>query len=239
MAKSSQKVAHETQPVVHKVEEPQVVVQPEETQTDTFEPHKTEYEQLVVRLEQAQTELKTLKGELQKFYSSMVKDYKKANKGRRHQKHGRSPTGFSKPGVVPARLRTLLNISENEHFTRPDVTNKFYAYVDEHELRDKDDGRILRVNDNVAKAFGLTSEQVKNINSYKKPENGKIEKNQGLNFYNVQRYIASEYKDKLVAVNSLEVNKTSGTDSHVEVEVEDTTVEHAKHSKGRGKKLTA
>lgn len=238
MAKTSKKAVQEFQQVVNKVVEPVVeldpVVQPEpEVQDDKLEPRKSEFEQLITRLEQAQSELKTLKSDLSRFYNLVTKDFKKANKGRRRINRERSPTGFGKAGVVPEGLRTLLGISENEHMTRPDVTNKLYSYLDEHKLRDEDDKRIMRADASVAKAFGLTVEQVKSINSYKKDENGKVEKNKGLNFYNIQKYVASIYKGKPIEFETTE-DVSSGEETQEE-KVAEQVIEPQPKAKGRGK----
>lgn len=224
MAKSSKKVVQETK-VIDTINDTDVqeVQEMQGGQDDKFEPRKTEFEQLITRIEQSQSELKTLKADLHKFYGLVSKDFKKANKGRRRANRERSPTGFGKASVVPSELRTLLGISETENMTRPDVTKKLYAYLDEHKLRDADDNRIMRVDAAIAKAFGLTAEQVKTINSYKKPEEGKIEKDKGLNFFNIQRYVAALYKGSVA--------------TKVETEVETET--ETKQPKGRGKKATA
>ena len=217
--------------VVEKVEEAPVATQPEtEVQDVQAEPRKAEFEQLVARLEQSQTELKTLKAELHKFYNLMAKDFKKANKGRRRPNRERSPTGFGKAGVVPVGLRTLLGIAETEQMTRPDVTNKLYTYLDEHKLRDAEDKRIIRADAGIAKAFGLTTEQVKSINAYKKNESGKVEKNKGFNFYNIQRYVAALYKGKPITFEVDETEVFSG---------EEVQTEQQKQAKGRGKKVVA
>jgi chromatin remodeling complex protein RSC6 len=242
MAKSSKNVVqeiHQNAKVVNKTEETLVAHTEEQTQPELYEPRKVEYELLVSKLEQTQTDLKTLKAELHKFYSLMAKDFKKANKGRRRANRERSPTGFGKAGEVPVGLRTLLGIEETEHMTRPDVTNKLYAYLDDHQLRDNQDKRIMRADDSIAKAFGLTAEQVKSINSYKKSENGKVEKNKGLNFYNIQRYVAALYKGKPIVVDLVETGDTSDTETHVEeTHVVQTPVEQPKQTKSRAKKAT-
>jgi chromatin remodeling complex protein RSC6 len=152
------------------------------------------FENLMTKVEATISELKTLKAEFTKYHKHVEKELAKANKGRRSSNRVRSPTGFGKPCAVPEGLRTLLGIEENKHLTRPEVTNMLYAYLDNNNLRDKDDKRIMRTNPALSKAFGLTPEQVKSINDYQKDEDGKVEKNKGLNFYNIQKYVASLYK---------------------------------------------
>lgn len=198
MAKTSKKAVQEVQQV-------QVANKADETdvQVDAVEPEVQDekailrlahYEELIGKIESTLSELKTLKIDLGKFHKLVEKDIAKANKGRRRVNRERSPTGFGKAGIVPEGIRSLLGIAEDKHMTRPEVTNMLYAYLDEHKLRDPEDKRIMRTNPSLSKAFGLTPEQVKGINTYKKDEAGKVEKNKGLNFYNIQKYVAALYK---------------------------------------------
>jgi chromatin remodeling complex protein RSC6 len=201
MAKSTKKAVQEVQQVDNKAVDTDVqvdVVEPEVMDEKTAL-RLAHYEELVSKIENTLSELKSLKTDLGKFHKLVEKDIAKANKGRRRVNRDRSPTGFGKAGVVPEGLRTLLGISEDKHMTRPEVTNMLYAYLDEHKLRDPEDKRIMRTNPALSKAFGLTPEQVKSINSYKKDEAGKVEKNKGLNFYNIQKYVAALYKGQPIA----------------------------------------
>jgi len=201
MAKISKKAVQEVQQVVNKAVDTDVqvdVVEPEVLDEKTAL-RLAYYEELVGKIENTLSELKTLKTDLGKFHKLVEKDITKANKGRRRVNRDRSPTGFGKAGVVPEGIRTLLGISEDKHMTRPEVTNMLYAYLDEHKLRDPEDKRIMRTNPALSKAFGLTPEQVKSINTYKKDEAGKVEKNKGLNFYNIQKYVAALYKGQQIA----------------------------------------
>ena len=200
MAKPSKKAVQEVQQVVDKAIDTDVqvdVVEPEVLDEKTAL-RLAHYEELVGKIENTLSELKTLKTDLGKFHKLVEKDITKANKGRRRVNRDRSPTGFGKAGVVPEGIRSLLEISEDKHMTRPEVTNMLYAYLDEHKLRDPQDKRIMRTNPALSKAFGLTPEQVKSINTYKKDESGKVEKNKGLNFYNIQKYVAALYKGQSI-----------------------------------------
>lgn len=232
MAKSTKKAVQETQQVVNKNEESvsQVVQSEPEVQDEKAVHRQAQYDELITRLEDAQSELKTLKSDLGKFFKLVEKDIVKAGKGRRRVNRERSPTGFGKAGVVPAGLRTLLGIAEEKHMTRPEVTNMLYAYLDEHKLRDPDDRRIIRTNPALSKAFGLSAEQVKSINSYKKDEAGKVEKNKGLNFYNIQKYVASLYNGTTITFEN-NASEESSDEEKVEKEVEQVQTK----AKGRGK----
>ena len=180
------------QPVVQPVEPvAQPVAQPEpEVQDEKAVVRQTQYEELLTRLEQAQDELGSLKASLKKFYKLVEKDITKASKGRRRANRERSPTGFGKAGAIPEGLRTLLKIDEATELTRPEVTKMLYKYLDDNNLRDPQDKRIIRANAELAKAFGLTPEQMKSIN-----ETSETKGSKGLNFYNIQKFVAALYKN--------------------------------------------
>jgi chromatin remodeling complex protein RSC6 len=243
MAKYSRKV-QEVPKVVEEVREvvPEEPVNDEMAQGNQTEPRRGDFERLMTRLEQTQSELKLLKADLHKFYTLTNRDYRKANKGRRRTNPDRSPTGFGKAGEVPAGLQTLLGLGKDEQLARPEVTNRLYKYFDEHNLRDIDDLRILRVDDRVSKAFGLTPAQVFSINTYKKAEDGKVDKKKGLNFYNLQRFVASLYKGKPIVIEDDEhepVAEPVAEPVPVVVQVvEKVVVEPPQHSK-RNKKAVA
>ena len=243
MSKTSKKIAvQETQPVVEKkvvVDKAvellvQPVVQPvaqqePEVQDEKAVVRQAQYEELLNKLEQAQDELGTLKTNLKKFYKLVEKDISKASKGRRRVNRERSPTGFGKAGVIPEGLRTLLKIDETTEMTRPEVTKKLYVYLDTHNLRDAKDKRIMRANAELATAFGLTTEQMKSIN-----DSNDIKGNKGLNFYNIQKFVAALYKGKAINFDvSATEDEGSSEDESEPVVLE--VVQEVVPVKGRGK----
>lgn len=199
------------------IAQPEVQVETE-VQDEKAVARQTQYEELLAKLEQAQDELGMLKTSLKKFYKLVEKDITKASKGRRRVNRERSPTGFGKAGVIPEGLRTLLKIGETVELTRPQVTKMLYKYLDDNNLRDPQDKRIIRTNTALATALGLSAEQMKSIN-----ETNDIKGNKGLNFYNIQKYVATLYKDSV------------GADDDVEETEVETDVEQVVQVKGRGK----
>ena len=210
-------VKEQVEPVNQQVAQPVVNAQPDVLDEKAIV-RQAQYEELLKKLDQSQEELSSLKSNLKKFYKLVEKDVLKASKGRRRGNRERSPTGFGKAGTIPEGLRTLLKLDETTELTRPEVTKQLYAYLDAHELRDTDDKRIIRVNADLVKAFGLTAEQAKNIN-----ECTDIKGINGLNFYNIQKYVAALY------------NETNENQIEVETEQE-TEVEDVVQVKGRSKK---
>ena len=148
----------------------------------------TSYIELQDELSTIQERLSVLKANLKKHYKLTSKQLQKMNKGRRQNSNPRSPTGFGKPCYVPSSLRSLLKLGDDEFVTRPTVTQKLYTYIKDNSLFDKDDKRLLRVNDSLSKALQLSAQEIKLINSSTLSED-----KQGLNFYNIQKYVARLY----------------------------------------------
>lgn len=148
---------------------------------------ENEYNELQSELTKLQEQVSLCKNRLKKFYKLTCKEVNKATKNKKNSSK-RSPTGFDKPCDVPLSLKTLLNINDEEQVARPVITKKIYEYIDSNNLRDSTDKRVLRVNDNLAKALNLTSQEVKVINTSTSPKD-----KSGLNFYNIQKYIKKMY----------------------------------------------
>jgi hypothetical protein len=186
-------------------EQPELVEQVVETTNDVEETEnfvETQYLELLKNLTNTQENLTLLKNNLKRFYKVTEKQLTKLNKSKRYNNKNRSPTGFGKVKPVPLSLKTLLNLDDNIEMTRPAVTKKLYEYIDSHNLRSEEDKRIIKVNDNLSKAFKLTKDQVKSINSSKS-----VKDDSGLNFYNIQKYVATLYQE----VDTSSTTTTSAT----------------------------
>ena len=204
-----------------------------ETDTENMpsnEYHKVEFQNVMKQIETILTTVKALKNETQRLYTMQTKDLKKLDKGRRRSTGERVATGFSKASAVPVALRKLLDIDESETVPRPEVTKRLYAYIEKHNLRDEGDKRIMRVDDALAKAFGLTPAQVKSINSYTLAEGDKIDKTRGFNFYNIQKHVAALYAGKPLVIAGIEPSKTKA-EAKAEVETETDTKRTVKKQK--------
>lgn len=162
----------------------------------------TSYLELQNELSGIQERLSVLRANLKKHYKLTSKQIQKMNKGRRQNTTPRSPTGFGKPCFVPSTLRALLKLGEDECVTRPTVTQKLYSYIKENSLFDDNDKRLLRVNDSLSKALQLSAQEVKSINSSTSTKD-----KQGLNFYNIQRYVARLYPKQETEVQAVEPKK--------------------------------
>lgn len=195
---------------------------------------QSQFEELLKKVEQSQEELSALKTNLKKFYKLVEKDVSKAGKGRRRVNRERSPTGFGKSNAIPAELCKVLKLDENTELTRPQLTGLLYKYLDTNGLRDQEDKRIMRVNGELTKAFGLTAEQAKSIN-----KSTDVKDKNGMNFYNIQKFVAALYAGKPInfdAQTEDDANDTVAEESETEVDdVEEMVVVPAK-VKVQGKK---
>jgi chromatin remodeling complex protein RSC6 len=162
----------------------------------------TSYLELQDELSAIQERLSVLRANLKKHYKLTSKQIQKMNKGKRQNTNPRTPTGFGKPCFVPSTLRALLKLTEDECVTRPTVTQKLYSYIKDNSLFDTNDKRLLRVNDNLSKALQLSAQEVKLINSSTSTKD-----KQGLNFYNIQRYVARLYPKQEAEKNQQNVEE--------------------------------
>lgn len=155
---------------------------------------ENEYNELQNELTKLQEQVSLCKTKLKKFYKVTSREMNKVCKSKKNSIK-RSPTGFDKPTDVPVSLKSLLNISDGEQVARPVITKKIYSYINDNNLRDTTDKRVLRVNDSLAHAFKLSSQEVKMINS-----STSVKDESGLNFYNIQKYIKKLYLNDVPVV---------------------------------------
>ena len=186
----------------------------------------TSYLELQNELSTIQERLTVLRANLKKHYKLTAKQMQKMNKGKRQNTNPRSPTGFGKPCFVPTTLRALLKLGEDECVTRPTVTQKLYSYIKDNSLFDANDKRLLRVNDSLSKALQLSAQEVKSINSSTSTKD-----KQGLNFYNIQRYVARLYPKQETEVQQAVETKKEKAVVEVVAEKKSTSAPVVKKSK--------
>ncbi len=166
----------------------QQAVQNSEVEERKDDVHQLFYVELQNEISSIQERLSTLKSNLKKYHKNTTKQLVKMNKNKRNNGQPRLPTGFGKPCFVPSSLRSLLELKEDECVTRPSVTKKLYSYIQTNSLYSSTDKRLIRVNDQLSTALQLSPQEVKDINS-----SNSVSDKQGLNFYNIQKYVARLY----------------------------------------------
>jgi chromatin remodeling complex protein RSC6 len=99
-------------------------------------------------------------------------------------------TGFTKPEKVPDALAKFVGLTKGTVMPRTDLTKKVYGIIKDRGLYYDKDGRVLRADKEIMELFNLTDQVNKSTNC--KDENG-------LNFYNLQKYIAKCYEARVPA----------------------------------------
>lgn len=119
---------------------------------------------------------------LMKLHKKELKNSKK----RKPKSKEKDKTGFTKPSIVPDNLADFLGLKRGTIMSRTELTGLLCKEFTKRNLYHKNDRRIIIPDDDVRKLFNLPKSAEKS--SDPKDKNG-------LNFYNLQKYIAICYND--------------------------------------------
>ncbi len=156
---------------------------------DSSNPINKFYLETITNLEKIKEDINKNISNIKKMYKIAIKYSKKQTK--RSNLKTKNPSGFGKSTYVPDSLKKILNITENE-MTRPKLTGKLYEYIDKNNLKSETNGRIMRVNKELASVLKLSNEEIEKIN------NSTSDKDKsGLNFYTAQKWIKKLYEKEL------------------------------------------
>ncbi len=122
------------------------------------------------------------------MYKIAIKYSKKQSK--RSDTKIKNPTGFGKLSKIPPTLKKLFDIKEDE-ISRPKLAGKLYEYIDKHNLKSDKNGRIIRVNNELATALKLSQDEIEKINNSTNDKD-----KSGLNFYTAQKWIKRLYENE-------------------------------------------
>lgn len=139
--------------------------------------------------------LEKIKDDVNKNISNVKKMYKIAIKYSKKQSKRsgtkiKNPSGFGKSSKIPPSLKILFDIKEDE-ISRPKLAGKLYEYIDKQNLKSDKNGRIMRVNTELATALKLSQDEIEKINI----SNNDKDKS-GLNFYTAQKWIKRLYENE-------------------------------------------
>lgn len=161
-----------------------------ETFIDANDPIVKQYKDILNDIALVHEQLANIKNNIKKFYKVYSKQLIKFNKLKKPHSKPRKPTGFRTLADVPPTLVKLLQLKPGEKSTRPRITKQIYHYIEKNNLHDKEDNRIIHVNNYLRDALQLTDDEMNYINSTKDYRDAK-----GLNFYNIQKHIARVYSN--------------------------------------------
>ena len=110
----------------------------------------------------------------------------KINAKRKRKTGNRAPSGFVKPTLISNELAGFLGKPEGTEMARTEVTREINAYIREHKLQDKDNGRKIIAD---KKLTGLL----------------KLKKDDELTYFNLQKYMSPHFakaSDKIAAATA-------------------------------------
>jgi len=170
----------ETQPAAPVEEAPVEVAAP--TVIDQFG-------EFMAKLQAVSSQFSALRTEFRGLERQVSRDLKAAAKisAKRKRKTGnRAPSGFVKPTLISNELAAFLGKPEGTEMARTEVTREINAYIREHKLQDKDNGRKIIAD---KKLTGLL----------------KLKKGDELTYFNLQKYMSPHFAkagDKVAAASA-------------------------------------
>lgn len=140
-------------------------------------------------LEKITKNYKEQRDEIRNLIKLHKKELKCAKKTKR-TRNQRDKTGFTKPEIVPDKLADFVDIKRGTMMSRTELTKLLCKEFTKRNLYYKNDKRVIIPDELVKNLFNLPNNADKSINPRDKD---------GLNFYNLQTYIAkcyNEFKNK-------------------------------------------
>ena len=137
----------------------------------------TDFTDFMGRLQQLSTAISALKTEFRNLEKKATRELKTAAKvsNKRKRKTGnRAPSGFVKPTLISDELATFLGKTTGTQMARTEVTREINAYIREHKLQDKTNGRRINADTNLASLLKLNS-------------------GEELTYFNLQRYMSPHF----------------------------------------------
>ena len=159
-----------TAPVVETTTEEQVVA-------PVTIPVLDQFSEFMAKLQAFSAQMSSLRTEFRGLERQVARDLKAAAKitAKRKRKVGnRAPSGFVKPTLISNELADFLGKPVGTEMARTEVTREINAYIREHKLQDKDNGRKIIAD---KKLTGLL----------------KLKKGDELTYFNLQKYMSPHF----------------------------------------------
>jgi len=155
----------------------------QEAATQEAAPVSSEFADFMTKLQQLGNLVNSLKSEFRTLEKKANKDLKsitKANAKRKRKNVNRAPSGFVKPTLISAELASFLGKTAGTEMARTEVTREINAYIREHQLQDKSNGRIINADTKLSSLL-------------------KIPTGEELTYFNLQRYMSPHFTKTVVA----------------------------------------
>ena len=144
-----------------------------------------QFSDFMAKLQAVSASMSSLRTEFRGIERQVTRELKaaaKINAKRKRKTGNRAPSGFVKPTLISNELAGFLGKPEGTEMARTEVTREINAYIREHKLQDKDNGRKIIAD---KKLTGLL----------------KLKKGDELTYFNLQRYMSPHFAkaaDKIV-----------------------------------------
>ena len=152
---------------------PPVVDEPVEHTVSVFD----QFSEFMAKLQAVSTQMSSLRTEFRSLERQVSKDLKaaaKVNQKRKRKTGNRAPSGFVKPTLISNELAAFLGKPEGTEMARTEVTREINAYIRQHSLQDKENGRKIIPD---AKLKGLL----------------KLKKGDELTYFNLQKFMSPHF----------------------------------------------
>ena len=136
-----------------------------------------QFSDFMVKLQAVSAQMSSLRSEFRGLERQVTRDLKAAAKislKRKRKTGNRAPSGFVKPTLISNELAGFLGKPEGTEMARTEVTREINAYIREHKLQDKDNGRKIIAD---KKLTGLL----------------KLKKGDELTYFNLQKYMSPHF----------------------------------------------
>jgi chromatin remodeling complex protein RSC6 len=181
--KASKKSAATTTTTPAPVVAAPVSTESETTTQEAAVPASSEFSDFMTKLQQLGNLVNSLKSEFRTLEKKANKDLKsitKANAKRKRKNVNRAPSGFVKPTLISAELASFLGKTAGTEMARTEVTREINAYIRDHQLQDKANGRIINADTKLSSLLNIPA-------------------GEELTYFNLQRYMSPHFTKTVVA----------------------------------------
>jgi hypothetical protein len=184
--KTASKASKTTTPVVEVAASTPVVEVAPTTETTSVEAGAVDetissvfgqFSDFMAKLQAVSAQMSSLRTEFRGIERQVTRELKaaaKINQKRKRKNSNRAPSGFVKPTLISNELAGFLGKPEGSEMARTEVTREINAYIREHKLQDKDNGRKIIAD---KKLTGLL----------------KLKKGDELTYFNLQKYMSPHF----------------------------------------------
>lgn len=155
-----------------------------------------QFSDFMSRLQAVSASMSSLRTEFRGLERQVTRELKAAAKitlKRKRKSGNRAPSGFVKPTLISNELAAFLNKPIGTEMARTEVTREINAYIREHKLQDKDNGRKIIADKKLTSLL-------------------KLKKGDELTYFNLQKYMSPHFakaSDKLAAAAATAAATTS------------------------------